>query len=314
VSCGSAGNCAAGGTYTDGDHKGQGFVVVEQDGVWGMAVEVPGLGALNGGGGAQVLSVSCAPAGGCAAGGYYSDASDTPQAFVVGEAGGSWGAAIEVPGSAALNAGGQAAVTSVSCPSAGYCAAGGSYVDAVDEGQVFVVSERNGTWGTAIRLRLIGSGYYPHGSGGIESVSCASAGDCAAGGSDSGLQPTFNDMSAFVVDEKNGHWGTVRAVPGLAALDTGTPDLDSVSCASAGHCAAGGYYAGRSDFQPFVVNEKDGTWGKVIEVPGLSALNRGGGFANVSSVSCAPAGGCAAGGFYVDRSRHTQGFVVTQAR
>jgi len=38
---------------------------------------------------------------------------------------GSWGKAVEVPGLAALNTGGDAAVTSVSCPSAGDCAAGG---------------------------------------------------------------------------------------------------------------------------------------------------------------------------------------------
>jgi len=37
------------------------------------------------------------------------------QAWVASEAGGRWGRAEEVPGTAALNAGGNAAVTSVSC-------------------------------------------------------------------------------------------------------------------------------------------------------------------------------------------------------
>ena len=40
-------------------------------GSWGQAVEVPGLAALNTGGQANVNSVSCASAGNCAAGGYY---------------------------------------------------------------------------------------------------------------------------------------------------------------------------------------------------------------------------------------------------
>ncbi|HEV2244945.1 MAG TPA: hypothetical protein VGR98_28175, partial [Streptosporangiaceae bacterium] len=57
---------------------------------------------------------------------------------------GTWHRAIEVPGSGALNKGGEAAVTSVSCPSAGNCAAGGSYTDGSGSLQVFVVSERNG--------------------------------------------------------------------------------------------------------------------------------------------------------------------------
>jgi hypothetical protein len=38
-----------------------------------------------------------------------------------------------------------------------------------------------------------------------------------------------------------------------------------------------------------------GSWGRVIEVPGLRALNKGGD-ASVSSVSCASAGSCAAVG------------------
>jgi hypothetical protein len=73
VSCGSAGSCAAGGYYTDGHRYEQGFVAVERDGVWGRAIEVPGLGALNKGGEAEVTSVSCASAGNCAAGGEYFD-------------------------------------------------------------------------------------------------------------------------------------------------------------------------------------------------------------------------------------------------
>jgi hypothetical protein len=307
VSCASAGNCAAGGVYRDRRGHQQGFVASQRHGRWGTAIEVPGLGN------AGVLSVSCASAGNCAAGGdYWVDRRGHVQGFVASQRHGRWGTAIEVPGSAALNAGGQAQVSSVSCPSAGDCVAGGYYTDADDEFQVFVASERNGTWGTAIRLRLIGSGYYPNGTGAIESVSCASVGNCAAGGSDSGPQPTFNDMSAFVVDAKNGHWGKVREVPGLAALNEGTPDLDSVSCASVGNCAAGGGYTDRSNnFQAFVVNEKNGTWGKAIKVPGLRALNTGG-FADVYQVSCASPGNCAAGGGYTDRHHHSQGFAAVE--
>jgi hypothetical protein len=54
-----------------------------------------------------------------------------------------------------------------------------------------------------------------------------------------------------------------------------------------------------------------GAWGRAIEVPGLGVLSKGGGAA-VASVSCAPAGTCAAGGSYTDASGHGQGFVVSQ--
>ena len=112
--------------------------------------------------------------------------------------------------------------------------------------------------------------------------------------------------------ERNGRWGTAIEVPGLAALNTGGyAEVNSVSCASAGSCAAGGDYADRRGQQGFVAVERNGRWGTATEVPGLAALNKGGGAA-VNSVSCAPAGSCAAGGDYTDRHGHDQGFVVSQ--
>src|SRR5215472_14787617 len=39
LSCGSPGNCAAGGFYRDRSGHGQAFVVSERNGVWGKAIE-----------------------------------------------------------------------------------------------------------------------------------------------------------------------------------------------------------------------------------------------------------------------------------
>jgi hypothetical protein len=102
---------------------------------------VPGSGALNKGGFGVVGSVSCASAGNCAAGGTYADGAGHRQALVVSERNGTWGKAIEVPGSGALNKGGFAFVGSVSCASAGKCAAGGIYTDGSGRFQAFVVSQ-----------------------------------------------------------------------------------------------------------------------------------------------------------------------------
>src|SRR5262249_59787581 len=114
VSGAAAGNCAAGGGYADGAGHVQAFVASEQNGTWHTAIEVPGSGALNKRGEAEVFSVSCASAGNCAAGGLYRDGSARFQAFVVSERNGTWGTAIEVPGSGALDAGGGAQGTSLS--------------------------------------------------------------------------------------------------------------------------------------------------------------------------------------------------------
>src|SRR5262249_6792769 len=142
--------CAAGGFYQDAAFNSQAFVVDEANGTWGVAHEVPGTAALDPGSpGAMIVSLSCAAAGDCSAGGVYSDASDRPQAVVADESGGIWGASREVPGTAVLNAGGLGGTQAVSCAPAGGCSAGGSYTNANGNTQVFVVSQAGG-WAAAI--------------------------------------------------------------------------------------------------------------------------------------------------------------------
>src|SRR5215469_4709026 len=150
---------------------------IARAGIWHTAIEVPGLGSLNKGGRAFLASLSCGSAGNCSAGGAYTDGSGSLHAFVVGERNGTWGKAIEVPGSGMLNAGGDAFVESVSCASAGNCAVGGAY----GRFQVFVASERNGRWGKAIEVPALGALNKGVGAA-VYSVSCASAGNCAVGG------------------------------------------------------------------------------------------------------------------------------------
>src|ERR1022692_4101934 len=307
VSCASAGNCAAGGSYFSDHPLGdQGFVTVERHGVWGRAIEVPGLGALNTGGDVEVKSVSCGSAGSCAVGGFY-EGRRGQQGFVAVERNGRWGTAIEVPGLGALNKTGYAQVNSVSCGSAGNCAAGGEYGDRHYHNQGFVAVERNGVWGTAIEVPGLGA-LNKTGLAQVNSVSCGSAGSCAAGGYYLG-----RGQQGVVAVERNGRWGTAIEVPGLAALNKGgDAKVNSVSCASAGNCAAGGIYRDRHGQQGFVAVERHGRWGRATGVPGLAALNQGG-YADVSALSCGSAGSCAAGGSYADADSHDfYGFVAVE--
>ena len=120
---------------------GAGVAAAASGGTWGTAREMPGTAALDQGLPAEALSVSCASAGNCSAGGTYADVPDSSQAFVASEVNGTWRTAIEVPGLAALNQG-EAAVNSVSCAMAGNCAAVGYYFDSSRHAQAFVVNER----------------------------------------------------------------------------------------------------------------------------------------------------------------------------
>ncbi|HXS64278.1 MAG TPA: hypothetical protein VN767_15595 [Streptosporangiaceae bacterium] len=309
TSCGSAGNCSAGGFYTDGHGHQQGFVVTELHGRWGRAVEVPGLGALNKGGIASVSSVSCPLAGTCVAGGSYNSGSGQRQAFVATRGHGHWQAAIALPGMATLAAGQTNEVLSVSCAKAGGCAAAGRYVDSESHQQGFVASEKNGVWGQAIEvpgLGLLNAGA----SAQVSSVSCGSPSSCSAGGD---YRDNEGNSQGFVVDEKNGVWGQAIEAPGLAALNSnGDAGFSSMSCPAAGQCAAGGDYDYDYNWG-FLIRENNGTWGQAINPPGLGSLAFGR-FADVDSVSCASAGNCAAGGDYEDLgdSSVTRGFVINE--
>jgi hypothetical protein len=277
VSCGSPGNCAAVGGYTDSSGHGQAFVVNETDGTWGMAQEVPGSAALNAGGSAGLSYVSCTSAGNCAAGGDYVDSSGHQQAFVVDESGGSWGTAEEVPGLAALNVGGNAYVTSLACASPGNCAAGGDYLWKPAEppqnssGPLpFVVAEVNGSWGTAEEVPGVAAGA----DGDVGLVWCAPAGYCAAAGG--------SGDEAFVLDESGGSWRTAGEIT--------ISDVRSLSCASPGNCAAVGDDGGEAS----VANEVNGSWGR-SELVDVAAVNPDGN-SYMDSVSCPSPGNCTAVG------------------
>ena len=103
--------------------------------------------------------------GHCSAGGEYVESSGGEQAFVVDEVNGTWGTAVEAPGTVALNVGDGAQITAVSCGSPGNCSAMGQYSDRalLPLDQVFVIDEVNGTWQNA--QQIPGTGAPNAGSG-----------------------------------------------------------------------------------------------------------------------------------------------------
>ena len=312
ISCPSAGNCAAGGSYTSSGSGAypdeQAFVATEVNGIWGSAQEVAGT--LNAGNYAAVNSVSCSSAGNCVAGGdfaqpRYQGAVTAGQAFVATEVNGIWGSAQEVAGT--LNKGYNAEVYSVSCSSDGNCVAAGSYNAGSPYSftEAFVVNEVNGIWGSA---QEVAANHNTGGGAAVNSVSCSSAGTCVAAGYYTEISGT---TQAFVDDEENGTWMPVQEVAAnLNAVVGGGAWVYSVSCPSDGNCAAGGYYTDSSgNYQAFVVNEVNGSWGGATEV---AENHNAGGDAQVNSVSCSSDGNCVAAGYYTDSSNHTQAFVANE--
>ena len=122
-----------------------------------------------------------------------------------------------------------------------------------------------------------------------------------------------NELQAFVAAESGGTWHAARRVTGTGAL-AGSPSMaaERVDCASAGNCTAVGAATVPGTVTPtfalFAVGEAGGVWGKAGEIHGsVTSIDGGNGF---DSVSCAPAGNCAAGGFLTDSRGLGHSFVA----
>ena len=308
VSCGSAGNCVAAGTYFAGSTRA-GFVAVQKAWHWTDARPIRGLSGLNTDGLATIRSVSCSSAGNCAVGGGYLDGSEHTQAFVATVRSGHWAKAIEVPGTGSLNAGDSAQTVAVSCKKAGDCTAAGNYRPAATRLSVFVSTEKNGHWSTAIRL----PGIHDLNGGGTafpDVLSCSSAGYCVTGGS---YTTSTGHEQAFLATQKNGHWRSAAEARGTGTLNKGgMAEVTALSCPSAGNCAAGGSYAGSARGQLFLITEHKGRWGTARAMPGILSHNKGS-TSQVYSLSCSSAGNCSAGGYYENKSFRELAFVITES-
>jgi hypothetical protein len=279
VSCASAGNCSATGTYNEPSGPSSAFLVDEVDGTWGTVQPVPdaaSLGSVQ----SAINLISCPSAGDCAAVG-----TSPGSQFILDEVDGTWGNPLAVPGLASLGTVADYGFDSLSCADAGDCTALGTVDNASGILEAVVVSETGGTWNDATVLPGE-SALSTLGSSG-RSVSCPAAGDCTATGT---YEPASGSARVWVADEVNGTWGSAQAL--AAPLATTTVASGTLSCATPGNCALAGTYedAANAD-HAYVVDEVNGTWQASQDVPGLSGTTSYGG-----AVSCAAPGDCAATG------------------
>jgi hypothetical protein len=174
------------------------------------------------------------------------------------ESGGVWQAGVEQTGVGPPSpAPFSENLLSVSCASPGECVAAGDVLKGNAIRPLLAV-EGGGQWQAGFEGPLPADAST---FGGVSSVSCASAGNCAAVG---GYHRTGADWAhALLLSETGGSWNAV--VPSLPA-DTASY-LSWVSCPSAGNCVAVGRYS--IDVlipQSLLLSETGGTWGTAADV------------------------------------------------
>jgi hypothetical protein len=328
VSCASAGNCSAVGFYTTRSKNMEPLLLSEKAGSWvtGVEAKLPANAATRKRS-APLNSVSCASPGKCSAVGGYFDKSGNSQALLLNEKAGRWSPGVEgkLPANTAAThkySGETVLLLAVSCASAGRCSAVGSYCavrgcNRIGKGsgssgeQGLLLTEKAGRWRTGVEAKLPANAAKTGPLQYLNSISCASAGNCSAVGSyfDSSLKTHL-----VLLTEKAGHWakGVKAALPTNAAAAQAELGVNSVSCSSAGNCTAAGTYSGsgQDNTHPLLLTETAGVWARGVAVALPANASAPSQYSWVT-VSCAFAQDCSGAGFYADSSNGQQGLLLS---
>ena len=243
VSCASAGNCTAVGYFNNAAGNKEAFTMTSTGGVWGQAAPaVFANGVQNSVPNDYLNWVSCASAGDCTAAGRYKDVNGNTQAFTMTSTGGTWGQVTPIVFANGVQSASPAAyMNSVTCVSAGNCVAVGQFKSSSTYFEAFILTSVGGVWGDATPVTFPSGVRNAAMSDSLDSVSCTTAGNCSAVGS---YKNAAGGTEAFTMTATNGVWG--QPTPAVFASGVQNASQDDyftwVSCASAGNCAAVGYF------------------------------------------------------------------------
>jgi len=234
VTCPSATECVAVGSYSDSVGDVQGLLVTGQRSSW-TATQAP----LPGGATrsfASLSDVACPSATICAATGeYFDSAARQEQGLLLTGHGSSWTAikAPLPPGATGVTLG------DVACPSAATCAAMGGYLDSAGHQQGLLLAGHGSSW-TATKAPLPAMAVAATSSTGpfFSGLACPSTATCVATGAY--IDPAGNEQG-LLFTRHGPAWTLIKTplpVGGVARYGNG---LGSVACPSA-RCAIAGFY------------------------------------------------------------------------
>ena|GEM_PF-558712 len=222
----------------------------------------------------QMTGVSCWAPGSCFAAGYSATVPGQP-ALVESLGAGGWALPSLPPGPGSY----RNELDAISCPSASFCVAVGSYQDYARPAEPLIETYANGGWSVTATTGPGAGGNF------LTGVSCPVVGSCWA----VGYYSNEHTDQLFAEALSNGAWTSVST----ASAGTGPQELTGVSCAAAGTCWAVGYYqASAGTDQALTEYLSNGAW-----LLGQAA-DAGAGSNRLAGVSCPAAGLCVAVGTY----------------
>jgi hypothetical protein len=183
------------------------------------------------------------------------------------------------------------------CTAAGWCAAGGDYEAAGRPLEPMVATQTDGRWSRGIPLTLpAGAAAQPYAQ--VSGIACRSAGNCVAVGDYQ--YGRSNDLQAFIATQTHRKWA--RAFTPRLPANAASPasaQLEAVTCARDGSCAAiGSYQDSAGNVQTMALAKPAaGPWRQATEVPSPpnAAANPD---ALMAGIACSGPGTCAAVGNY----------------
>jgi LPXTG-motif cell wall-anchored protein len=317
ISCSSAGNCTAVGRFKNATGGYVPFTLTSTSGTWAQAVPVVfASGVHHATFNDSLTNVSCSSAGNCTAVGRFKNAAGGVETFAVSSTNGTWAQAVPVVFAAGVqNTSHGDILRDVSCASAGNCTAVGEFKNAAGDAEAFTVSSTGGTWAQAMRV-VFGSGLQnanPNDS--LVSVSCASAGNCTAGGYFQNSNSP-SGQEAFSVTSTNGAWAQAVPVVFGAGVQSQSKDgnLRNISCMSAGNCTAVGHFENTAGYtEAFVTNMINGTWTLALPVVFGTGVQASAPDATTDSVSCVSIGNCSVIGGFANLAGDYEVFVASSS-
>ncbi|MHB8289145.1 MAG: NHL repeat-containing protein [Acidimicrobiales bacterium] len=287
VSCASVNFCVATGYQMNASGNPQNLLLTWNGSTW--TLDTAASLSTSGTQFNMLYSISCASVSFCVAVGTSVTGSGNPQTALLIWNGSNW--KLDTAASLSTPTGQPGGFMSISCTSASFCVAAGSYSpDKMAQNLLLVWNGNTWSLDTASSLSTSTSQFNE-----LKSVSCASASFCVAAGffyngtTDKNLVLTWNGSK----------W-SLDAQASLSTSGTGADILRSVSCTSQSFCVAGGKYtdiAGQT--QNMVLTWNGSTW----SLDSAASLSTSSTKSNsLSSVSCVGSSFCVATGAYKSAS------------